>query len=104
MARSHRFQMRLISMTNTHHATMEELVVGKDLSWMDSFPAVHDPEAEYLTRNRKKKRPSKKEIGNDEDHKAHKQGQYTVLVPNQSRLPADDSYERRRKTPASRVC
>jgi DNA adenine methylase len=34
--------MRLIPMTNTHHATMEELVVGKDLSWMDGFPAVHD--------------------------------------------------------------
>jgi hypothetical protein len=38
----------------------EELVVGKDLSWMDSFPAVHEPEAEYVTRNRKKKRPHKK--------------------------------------------
>ena len=54
-------QMSLIPMTNTHHATMEELVVGKDLSWMDRFPAVHEPEAEYLTRNRKNKRPHKKE-------------------------------------------
>ena len=53
--------MRLDPMTNTHHATMEELVVGKDLSWMDSFLAVHEPEAEYVTRNRKKKRPYKKE-------------------------------------------
>ncbi len=61
MARRHRFQMRLIPMTNTHHATMEELVVGKDLSWMDSFPAVHEPEAEYVTRDRKKKRPHKKQ-------------------------------------------
>ena len=39
----------------------EELVVGKDLSWMDSFPAVHEPETEYVTRNRKKKRPHKKQ-------------------------------------------
>ncbi len=39
----------------------EELVVGKDLSWMDRFPAVHEPEAEYVSRNRKKKRPHKKE-------------------------------------------
>jgi len=39
---------------------MEELVVGRDLSWMDSFPAVHEPEAEYRTRNRKKKYPHKK--------------------------------------------
>ncbi|MDO8127002.1 MAG: hypothetical protein Q6359_07220 [Candidatus Brocadiales bacterium] len=59
MARSHGFQMRLIPMTNTHHATMEELVIGKDLSWMDRFPAVHDPEAEYVIRKTKKKRPNK---------------------------------------------
>lgn len=47
MARKHGFQMRLIPMTNTHHATMEELVIGKDLSWMDSYPAVHEPEIDY---------------------------------------------------------
>lgn len=44
MARVHGFQMRLIPMTNTHHATMKELVIGKNLSWMDGFPAVHEPE------------------------------------------------------------
>lgn len=59
MARSHGFQMRLIPMTNTHHATMEELVIGKDLSWMDKFPAVHEPEAKYVVRKTKKKRPNK---------------------------------------------
>jgi len=32
LARSHGFQMRLIPMTNTHHAIMEELVISKDLS------------------------------------------------------------------------
>ena len=60
MARRHGFQMRLIPMNNTHHATMEELVIGKDLSWMDRFPAVHEPEAKYLTRNTRKKKPHKK--------------------------------------------
>jgi len=40
---------------------MEELVVGKDLSWMDSFPAVHEPEGEYVSRSRKKKRRHEKE-------------------------------------------
>jgi len=35
MAKHHGFQMRLIPMNNTHHATMEELVIGKELSWMD---------------------------------------------------------------------
>jgi DNA adenine methylase len=41
MARTHGFQMRLIRMKTTHHATMEELVIGRDLSWMDQYPAVH---------------------------------------------------------------
>jgi DNA adenine methylase len=59
MARSHGFQMRLIPMTNTHHATMEELVIGKDLSWMDAFPAVHEPQPEYTAREIKKKRCNK---------------------------------------------
>jgi DNA adenine methylase len=56
MARAHGFQMRLIPMTNTHHATIEELVIGKNLSWMDSFPAVHEPEIEYLVQKKKNDR------------------------------------------------
>ncbi len=59
LARSHGFQMRLIPMTNTHHAIMEELVISKDLSWMDRFPAVREPEAEYVVGKSKKKRPNK---------------------------------------------
>ena len=54
MARSHRFQMRLIPMNNTHHATIEELVISRDLSWMDAFPAVHEPQVEYALRSIKK--------------------------------------------------
>jgi DNA adenine methylase len=50
MAREHGFQMRLVPMNNTHHATMEELVIGKELSWMDQYPAVHEPKAEYRTK------------------------------------------------------
>lgn len=46
--------MRLIPMNNTHHATMEELVIGKDLSWMDGFPSVHEPVAEYKVRQIKR--------------------------------------------------
>jgi DNA adenine methylase len=59
MARRHGFQMRLIPMTNTHHTTMRELVIGRDLSWMDRFPAVHEPEAKYRVRKKKEKRPNK---------------------------------------------
>lgn len=48
MARQYGFQMRLIPMTNTHHLTMEELVIGKDLTWMDRFPSVHEPLEPYV--------------------------------------------------------
>ena len=47
MARSHGFEMRLIPMTNTHHATMEELVIGRDLSWTEELPIVRDPGLDY---------------------------------------------------------
>lgn len=47
MARRHGFEMRLIAMTNTHHAEMKELVVGKDLAWMDGAPIVREPEARF---------------------------------------------------------
>ncbi len=63
MARLHGFQMRLIPMTNTHHATMEELVISKDLSWMDGFPSVHEPEVEYVTKKKRTKRSIKTEVG-----------------------------------------
>lgn len=33
MARSHGFETGLISMKNTHHATMQELIISHDLSW-----------------------------------------------------------------------
>ena len=47
MSRRHGFQMRSIPMTNTHNATMEELVIGRDLSWMDAFPAVYERKTLY---------------------------------------------------------
>ena len=48
--------MRLVPMSNTHHATMEELVIGKDLSWMDRFPSVHEPKAKYVALGERGKR------------------------------------------------
>jgi len=47
MARRHGFQMRLIPMKNTHHTTMRELVIGRDLSWLDELPAICEPEIRY---------------------------------------------------------
>lgn len=52
MAREHGFEMRLIPMKNTHHAKMEELVIGRDLSWMDSYTSVHEPVIEYGTKEK----------------------------------------------------
>lgn len=60
MAHSHGFQMRLIPMNNTHHATMEELVIGKDLSWMDQYPAVHEPKASYKATKAPASAPARK--------------------------------------------
>ncbi len=59
MARAHGFQMRLVPMANTHHARMEELVIGRHLAWMDRFPAVHEPGVEYTVRGRKRTLPKK---------------------------------------------
>ncbi len=36
LARKHGFETRGISMKNTHHAKMQELLIGRDLSWVGS--------------------------------------------------------------------
>lgn len=36
LALKHKFETRLIAMNNTHHATMSELLIGRDLSWVDN--------------------------------------------------------------------
>ncbi len=35
LAEDHGFQSRAIAMKNTHHAKMTELLIGRDLSWID---------------------------------------------------------------------
>lgn len=53
LARVHGFQMRLIPMKNTHHATMNELVIGKDLSWLDRLPSVREHSRNYRSKKKK---------------------------------------------------
>ena len=53
IARRHRFQMRLIPMKNTHHATMRELVIGRDLSWLDELPAIRESGVRYSVKKAK---------------------------------------------------
>lgn len=47
LARKHSFQMRLIPMSNTHHARMLELVIGKNLSWLDNLQQIHEKQTSY---------------------------------------------------------
>lgn len=54
IARRHRFQMRLIPMKNTHHATLRELVIGRDLSWLDELPAIRESGVKYSAKKAKK--------------------------------------------------
>ncbi len=35
LARKHHFEVRAIAMKNTHHAKMSELLIGRDLRWLD---------------------------------------------------------------------
>lgn len=35
LARSHGFQLALVAMNNTHHATLKELIISRDLEWLD---------------------------------------------------------------------
>ncbi len=34
LALTHRFETRLVAMSNTHHATMKELLIGRNLDWV----------------------------------------------------------------------
>ena len=47
LARNHNFQMRLIPMNNTHHAQIFELVIGKNLAWLDDLQKVHEKRPDY---------------------------------------------------------
>ena len=43
MAREFGFECRPVRMKNTHHAEMTELLISRDLDWLDSNGATHPP-------------------------------------------------------------
>lgn len=47
LARRHGFQMRLIPMNNTHHAQIFELIIGKNLAWLDALEKVYEQPPDY---------------------------------------------------------
>ena len=53
LARKHGFMAKPISMKNTHHAAMTELVIGRDLAWMNGIDRVVEAQAEYKRRTEK---------------------------------------------------
>ena len=54
MMRTQGFEMKLISMITTHHAAMKELVISRNLSWMDDAPVVCEKTANYVTAKKRK--------------------------------------------------
>lgn len=54
LALKYSLQAKPIPMKNTHHAEMTELVIGRDLSWMDDTERVCEPTDKY-----KIKKPNK---------------------------------------------
>jgi DNA adenine methylase len=52
LARRHGFQMRTIPMKNTHHKIMKELVISRDLSWLDDLHTIHESRAKYSAKRR----------------------------------------------------
>ncbi|OAN47611.1 DNA methyltransferase [Chloroflexus islandicus] len=47
LAREYGFQMRLVPMKNTHHATLRELVIGRDLAWLAELPVMREERGIY---------------------------------------------------------
>ncbi len=54
LARKYALQAKPIPMKNTHHAEMTELVIGRELSWMDATTRVCESAPEYKIKMPKK--------------------------------------------------
>jgi len=52
MARKHRFDMKLVPMKNTHHAEMTELLIGRNLDWLEETPSLRETSHPYRVRKR----------------------------------------------------
>lgn len=44
LVQRHGFDQRQVRMKNTHHVTLEERVIGRDLTWTDSLSTVRRPQ------------------------------------------------------------
>jgi DNA adenine methylase len=47
LAKRHGFETKAVSMKNTHHAEMNELLIGRDLSWVEDGGVFREEHARY---------------------------------------------------------
>lgn len=48
LARKYDFQMKPVAMKNTHHTEMTELLISRNLGWLEEVPSVKDCRNPYL--------------------------------------------------------
>ena len=63
LAKRHGFQTKPVAMKNTHHAEMNELLIGRDLSWVEDGGVFREEPPPYgvtLSKPQPKKPASKK--------------------------------------------
>ena len=53
LAERHGFETKPVAMKNTHHAEMDELLIGRDLSWVEAGGVFREDSAPYKTANAK---------------------------------------------------
>jgi DNA adenine methylase len=54
MARRHGFEMKPVAMTNTHHAEMTELLIGRNLGWLDEVECVRETPLPYRCKRQRR--------------------------------------------------
>lgn len=70
LARKHGFETKPVAMKNTHHAEMNELLIGRDLSWAEDGGVFREEAARYRT-------DSEKHVGTKRAAKKNKMKQRT---------------------------
>jgi DNA adenine methylase len=59
LAKRHGFETKAVSMKNTHHAEMDELLIGRDLSWVEDGGIFREETTPYKVTPSKPKRQPK---------------------------------------------
>lgn len=60
LAKQHGFETKPVAMKNTHHAEMNELLIGRNLRWAEDRESLHEEPVKYKADSPKKKRIKRK--------------------------------------------